>query len=339
MELVFERDELADLDAAARRLALRELFGEHVAPDEVPRLVAEVADAIDGYGPLTELVRDDSVTDVLINGARDVWVERAGRLEKTSVSFDGEHHLAAFIGRLLARAHVRADASLPIADGRLPDGSRLHVVLPPVACDGPLVSLRRWPHRLTLEDLQAAGTLDDDEAAQLRTAVRERVSVIVSGATGTGKTTLANALLAYVGNDERVVIVEETPELRPACRHFVSLTSRSRNVEGAGQVSLGDLVRAALRMRPDRIVVGEVRGAEALAALGAMSSGHEGSIMTVHARSPDEALDRLVSLSLEARSGASPQSLAAAVRRAFGLVVQLVRDGDARRISAISRIG
>jgi pilus assembly protein CpaF len=336
LELVYGHAELADLDPAERRLELRRLLASEVQPDELSQSVSTVADAIDGYGPLSELMRDNAVTDVLVNGPFDVWVERAGRLGRSEVRFASREELEVLADRLLARAGARADAAKPVADALLPDGSRLCVVLPPVGRDGPLLALRRFPSSpWTLRDLTGLGMLSPNHARQLADCVKQRVAVVVSGATGTGKTTLANALLGEISPHERVVIIEETPELRPGCAHWVSLATRSENIEGAGRVELTDLVRTALRMRPDRLVVGEVRGSEALVALSALATGHEGSILTVHARSAADALERIVTLALGASSGASEAALRTAARRAFGLVVHLRRDGGLRVVDEV----
>jgi pilus assembly protein CpaF len=334
MELVFARDELADLDPPARRLALRSLVaGKDAGPDAV----AELADAIDGFGRLSALMADDSVTDVLVNGPAQVWVERAGRLERTDVRFRSAAELRLLIERLIGDAGGRIDASEPLTSARLADGSRVHGALPPLAPDGPLLSIRRHPTPMpALADLEVRGTLTASEGRLLETAVRERRNIAVSGATGTGKTTLLNALLEFVGPGERVVTVEETPELRPRCAHAVALVARSANVEGRGAVGLQRLVVEALRMRPDRIVVGEVRGSEALAALAAMSTGHEGSMVTVHARSASEVVDRLAALGMRVASGLSQRSLVEETRRALDLVVFLRREGGHRRVAEIA---
>ena len=334
--LIATRDDLADLDPAERRLALRDLLVADVPAADLAALVAEVANEIDGFGPLTELMDDDSVTDVLVNGPEEIWVERSGELEPTALSFAGSDALREFADRFLARAGVRVDVSNPIADGRLPDGSRIHVVLPPIAPDGPLVSIRRFPRRrLRLDDLVAAGTATRDQARRLAAAVADRETIAIGGGTGSGKTTLLGALLSLVDRRERIVVVEEVPELRSPGGHAVSLVARPPNHEGAGAVSLEVLVRAALRMRPDRIVVGEVRGAEALDALAGMATGHEGSMVTVHARSAADVVDRLVSLALRASSGASEAALASQARRSLDVIVYLERRRGARRVAAI----
>ena len=336
LERVLAHDELADLDPAERRLALRRvLLDEHDAVD-VPASLGELADAIDGFGPLTPLMDEDGVTDVLVNGPRDVWIERRGRLTTTPVCFEGDEDLRAFIERMLASTGRRADASKPIADARLRDGSRIHVVLPPIAPAGPLVSIRRFPSSpLTLTDLVSSGTMNDGQAAHLRRAIGERATIAISGGTGSGKTTLLNALLGQIPDGQRVVVLEETPELS-AGGHHVSLLTRDENLEGAGGVDLEALVRASLRMRPDRIVIGEVRGREALAALAAMSVEHPGSLVTLHARSAAAVPERLVSLALLARSGVSQDALHRQVAAAFDLFVHVERGrrGE-RRVSQI----
>lgn len=331
LDLAFERDSLAELDPAARRLALRDLVHDHVEDGDAHRLLSQLADAIDGYGPLSQLMRDPTITDVLVNGPDEVWVERRGRLERVPGAFESLPLFEAFIDRFLGAAGSRVDASSPLGDARLPDGSRIHVVLPPVASK-PLLSIRKFPVRpLDLGDMVMTSMMDLDIADRLIRSVRDRCNILISGRTGTGKTTLLNALLGVVPDDERVVLIEETAELHPACVHVVSLLARSPNLEGKGSIELSALVRAALRMRPDRIVVGEVRGPEALTALDALSTGHEGSLLTVHARSASEAVDRVASLASRAAPGENLKELQERVMAVFGLIVQLGRDPDGRR--------
>ncbi len=319
LERVLDNDWLATLDPAERRLALRDLL----PPDEV----AEVAEHVDGYGPLADVMSRPGVTDVLVNGPREVWAEQDGTLVRVPLAWPDADALRDFVDRLLARGGACVDAARPVADGRLPDGSRIHVVLPPIAPHGPLVSIRRFPGaRFTLEGLVCNGMLTEPEASGLRDLVAARTSIVVSGATGSGKTTLLNALLALVGTEERVVTIEETPELGPFESHVVSLVARPPNVEGAGAVDLDALVRASLRMRPDRIVVGEVRGREAAAALAAMATGHEGSLLTLHARSAAQAPERFAAL-----AGTD----VARVLDAVGAFVHVARREGARRVEEI----
>lgn len=332
--LVLRRDELADMSPAERRLALRSLARE-AGIDDPATAVAEVAEEIDGFGPLTALMMGD-ITDVLVNGPHDIWVERGGELRRTDVKFRDETSLLRFLERMLGRAGARLDRSQPIADARLPDGSRIHAVLPPVAPSGPLVSIRRFPAEpFSLDGLVAGSMMTAEQAEILRSLVRERRSIVIAGRTGTGKSTLLDALLGIVPPEERIVTIEELPELRTLHPHRVALLARGANVEGRGAITLDELVRAALRMRPDRIVVGEVRGAESLTALEAMSTGHAGSMMTVHARGAEVALDRLLTLALQASSGASESSLQRQIDDAIDAVVFLDRDHGRRRVATI----
>lgn len=334
-DLAFEHPELAQLDPAARRLAVRDLV---LASDGDPSQAALLADEIDGWGPLTALMRDPEISDILVNAHDDVRIERRGALESSEVRFDDASHLERSVQRWLGRSGARADAAQPIADARLADGSRLHVVLPPVSPHGPLVSIRRFPRRFSLEELVTTGCLDRAQAGLLRAAVRARRSIAIAGATGTGKTTLLNALLQEVSGAERVVTIEEVPEISVPGHHVVSLAARAGNVEGAGEITLRELVRASLRMRPDRIVVGEVRGAEAMDALDAMATGHRGSMITVHASSPEEVPSRLAALAMHGRSAASEASLADRISRALDIVVFLERIDGARRASFVGTL-
>ena len=337
VDFVMERNELATLDPPERRLVLRQLLFDRFG-NEGASAAGPIADLIDGYGPITDAMRDPGVTDVLINGPHEIWIERCGRLERSSKTFADRAALSSFVERLIGACGGRIDMSSPIADARLTDGSRLHAVLPPLAPQGPLVSIRRFPSvSFTLDDLTRFEMLSREQAELLRAGVRDRRSIVIGGGTGTGKTTLLNALLGEVPVSERVVVIEETPELRPRCGHSVSLVSRSSNVEGKGRIELQDLLRAALRMRPDRIVVGEVRGPEALVALDAMSTGHDGSFVTVHARSCSEVVDRMISLAMQGGAG-DESSLRARFTRAFDLSVHLTRRDGKRVVESIEEI-
>jgi pilus assembly protein CpaF len=336
-DLVLDHTDLAELDPAERRLALRNLVRTDL--DGVPGpMVRELTASIDGCGPLAPLMADPCVTDILINGPGEVWIDSGEGLARTSLRID-PLELAALVERAVGDRGGRVDVSSPIADTWMKDGSRMHVVLPPIAPEGPIVSIRRFPATAySLVDLVGREMLDADEAERLTTAIQQRRSVLISGATGTGKTTLLGALLACVPASERIVTIEEVRELFRGPGHVVSLVTRAPNVEGTGAVDARTLVRAALRMRPDRIVVGEVRGAEAFDALSAMSTGHEGSLVTVHARSAAGALDRIASLALEADTGMSLEVIRLRVEAAFDLVVHLERRGRTRCVAEVLEV-
>ena len=335
-ELVYQHDEIADLDPAGRRLALRQILSD-AGVEDVAAGVAYLADEIDGSGPLSGLMNDDAVTDILVNGPDEVCIERDGVLMPTGCRFDSTEHLMQWCERQIARAGGRVDTSSPIADARLPDGSRIHVVLPPVAPSGPLVSIRRFGAcPLTLDELVELGSMTGAQAEILRSSITGGHSLVVSGATGTGKTTLLNALLDEVSPSERVVLIEELPELRANGTNRVSLIGRSANAEGRGSVSLAELVRASLRMRPDRIVVGEVRGPEALPALWAMRTGHSGTMLSIHAASVADASRRLVQLALMSDHAPSEDTLRHEVESCVDVHVHLGRHGRNRVVEEIA---
>jgi pilus assembly protein CpaF len=319
---------LATVRSAVARAVREE--GVLLPPDELARLVREVTDALAGLGPVQPLLRDPAVTDVLVNGPDEVWVERDGRLERTSVRFADAAAVHAAALRVLAPLGLRLDRGRPWVDARLPDGSRLHALLPPLAPGGPVISVRRFAAvNHTWEALRRSGAVPAAAARLLRQAVAARRAIVCCGRTGTGKTTLLNLLLAEVGDDERVLIIEDAPELRPRCRHAVRLEARPPNAEGAGEVTIRDLVRQALRMRPDRIVVGEVRGPEVIDMLQALATGHEGCMTTVHARAADEALVRLEGMALLA--GLPLSAARAQLGVGLDVLAVLSRGPDGRR--------
>jgi pilus assembly protein CpaF len=332
------RDGPADLDGRIRALVEREAALLDAGAREA--LVARVAERSFGLGPLEPLLRDASVDEVMVNGAGPVWVERAGRLEPTAVRFASTGALRDVIERILAPLGRRVDEAEPLCDARLPDGSRVNVVIPPLAPDGPILTVRRFRARgLSADDLVAAGTWEPPLRDLLARAVRARLSVLVSGGTGSGKTTTLNALSSFVPGDERIVTVEDTLELRLQQPHVVRLEARPANVEGRGEVTIRRLVRNALRMRPDRIVVGEVRGGEALDMLAAMTTGHDGSLSTIHAGSPEEALRRLETLALMAGVGLPHAAIREQVADALDLVVHQARLADGtRRVVAVAEV-
>jgi pilus assembly protein CpaF len=293
-----------------------------------------------GLGPLEDLLSDPTVEEVMVNGPGSVYVERGGCVEATDVVFSDEEELRNAIERILAPLGRRVDELSPMVDARLADGSRVNVVIPPLAIDGPAVSIRRFgARRLGPEELVELGTLTAAHRDLLEDAVAQRRSVLVSGGTGSGKTTLLNALSSFIAPGERVVTIEDAAELRLQRRHVVRLESRPASVEGRGEFTVRDLLRNALRMRPDRIVIGEVRGPEALDLLTALNTGHDGALSTVHANSPIDALRRLETLALMAGLGLPHAAIAEQARRGVDLVVQLERSADgARRVTEIAEV-
>jgi pilus assembly protein CpaF len=322
---------------------VRELVELEAAPlgaEDREALVARIVRDTVGLGPLEQLLADPSVEEVMVNGPDRVYVERGGRIEPTEVAFAGEEELRNAIERILAPLGRRLDELSPMVDARLADGSRVNAVIPPLAIDGPALSIRRFgARRPGPRELVELGTLDQAQLDLLGRAVAARRSVLVSGGTGSGKTTLLNALSGFIAEEERVVTIEDAAELRLRRRHVVRLESRPAGVEGRGEVTIRDLLRNALRMRPDRIVIGEVRGAEALDLLTALNTGHGGALSTVHANSPADALGRLETLALMAGLGLPHEAIAAQVRRGIDLVVQLERWADgSRRVVEIAEV-
>ncbi|WP_433082207.1 TadA family conjugal transfer-associated ATPase [Dactylosporangium sp. CA-052675] len=299
-------------------------------PPALPAIAGRLADEMAGTGPLATLLADPSVTDVLVNGG-EIWVDRGeGGLRRVAGSMGDEAYVRKLAQRLASNAGRRLDDASPFVDVRLPDGTRMHAVLPPVALRGPYLSLRTFRRRaFTLDELERCGTLDPGAAGLLRAVVAARLPYLVTGGTGTGKTTVLASLLSIVPFGERVVIVEDAAELRPAHPHVVALQARVANVEGAGQVTLRDLVRQALRMRPDRLIVGECRGAEIIDLLGALNTGHEGGAATLHANSPADVPARLEALGL--LGGVPRAALHAMVVSALRIVVHLHRTATGRR--------
>jgi pilus assembly protein CpaF len=328
-ELAEEVRELVEVEAALLGEADREALTSLILRDTV------------GLGPLEDLLADPAVEEVMVNGADRVYVERAGRLESTGLAFADEEELRNTIERILAPLGRRVDELSPMVDARLADGSRVNVVIPPLAVDGPALSIRRFGSRRPgPRELVEMGTLGEAQRARLEQAVAERRSVLISGGTGSGKTTLLNALSSYIAAGERIVTIEDAAELRLQQRHVVRMESRPASVEGRGEVTIRDLLRNALRMRPDRIVIGEVRGAEALDLLTALNTGHEGALSTVHANSPADALSRLETLALMAGVGLPHEAIAGQVRRGIDLVVHLQRRPDgSRKVVEIAEVG
>src|SRR3954471_19155105 len=310
--------------------------------DEAARrhLVELIAERSFGLGPLESLLRDPAVDEVMVNGPGAVWVERAGRLEPTGVAFASDADVRHAIERILAPLGRRVDEAEPLCDARLPDGSRVNVVIPPLAVDGPVLTIRRFRRRgLSPDDLVELGTWTPPLRDVLHRAVAGRLNMLVSGGTGSGKTTTLNALSSFIAADERVVTIEDAAELRLQQPHVVRLEARPPGLEGRGEVSIRRLVRNALRMRPDRIVVGEVRGPEALDMLSAMTTGHDGSLSTVHAGSAEEALRRLETLALMADVGLPHAAIREQIADAVDLVVHQARLPDgSRKVVGLSEV-
>jgi pilus assembly protein CpaF len=304
------------------------------------RLADELLDDLLGLGPLEALLRDLSITEVLVNGPHEAFVERGGQLEEVPLRFRDADHLLQVIDRIVSRVGRRVDESSPMVDARLPDGSRVNAVVPPLALKGPTLSIRRFGARpLSLEDLLRARALTPEMAALLEAAVGARLNVVVSGGTGSGKTTLLNVLSRFIPPRERIITIEDAAELRLQQRHVIPLETRPPNVEGKYGVSMRDLLRNALRMRPDRIVVGECRGPEALDMMQAMNSGHEGSLTTLHANSPRDALTRLETLILMGGLDLPLRAMRRQIVSAIQLIVQADRlAGGARRVTSVTEV-
>src|SRR5829696_4044545 len=320
----------SDVDGQVRDLVDRE--APALSEDDRLALAERVVRLAAGLGPLESLFADGDVDEVMVNGPGDVWVERAGRLERTDVRFDSDADLRHAIERILAPLGRRVDEASPLCDARLPDGSRVNVVIPPLSLGGACLTIRRFRREgFSLRDLVTGGTLSPTVAELLAVAVASRASVLVSGGTGSGKTTTLNALSGAIPGGERIVTVEDAAELRLRQRHVVRLESRPANLEGRGEVTIRQLVRNALRMRPDRIVVGEVRGPEALDMLQALNTGHDGSLTTVHANSPQDALRRVETLALMAGVGLPHEAVREQVASAIDLIVHQARLPDGSR--------
>src|SRR5215472_3537995 len=307
---------------------------------ERERLAREVLDEVFGLGPLEPLLQDPTINDILVNNHKLVYVERSGLLEETNVMFKDDAHLMHIIEKIVAAVGRRVDESSPMVDARLPDGSRVNVIIPPLAIDGPTLSIRRFGHvPLTADDLLTNRTLTPPMLELLREAVKARLSMVISGGTGAGKTTFLNVLSGYISDRERIVTIEDSAELQLKQRHIVRLECRPPNVEGKGAVMQRQLVINSLRMRPDRIIVGEVRGEEALDMLQAMNTGHDGSLTTVHANTPRDAIARLETMALMANLNLPEKAVRRQIASAVTLVLQVSRFSDGtRRLTHITEI-
>jgi pilus assembly protein CpaF len=313
---------------------------ERITTEERQALIAGIVDDVLGYGPIEPLLHDESVTEIMVNGHRQVFVERRGKLEDAGVQFASDEHLLRVIDRVVSAVGRRVDEASPMVDARLADGSRVNVIIPPLALRGPVLTIRKFARdALTADDLVALGSLSPDAVEFLRACVCGKLNILISGGTGVGKTTLLNALSSFIPSDERIITIEDAAELQLQQRHVVSLESRPSNIEGQGEVRIRELVRNALRMRPDRIIVGEVRGPETVDMLQAMNTGHEGSLTTIHANTPRDALSRLETLVLTAGVDLPLRAIREQISSAFDLVVQLSRlvDGS-RRVTHVTEV-
>lgn len=332
-ELVAERVEMvAD--------KLLDESGQHLSRSDRRRIINEIIDEAIGFGPITPLLKDPEITEVMVNGPRQVYVERGGRLELTGVTFRDDQHVMHIIEKIVAPLGRRIDESTPMVDARLPDGSRVNAIIPPLALNGPTVTIRKFfQDPLTVDDLLTLETLTGKMALFLEACVRARLNLVVSGGTGSGKTSMLNILSSFIPADERIVTIEDAAELQLRQEHVVTLESRPPNVEGRGEITIRDLVRNALRMRPDRIIVGEVRSGEALDMLQAMNTGHDGSLTTVHANSPRDVLSRLETMVLMAGMDLPVRAIREQISSAVDVIVHMARLKDgSRKVTRITEV-
>jgi pilus assembly protein CpaF len=330
--------EMASLSLTQRRARLERVVG-HLVSREGPvlsnrdraALIRRVVDEALGLGVLEPLLADEDVTEIMVNGAGDVFIERAGRIERVDTRFTSEDQLYQTIDRIVSAVNRRVDESSPMVDARLPGGERVNVIIPPLSLSGPVVTIRRFPRPYRLEELVAKGSLDPVMAAFLAACIRTRLNVLISGGTGSGKTTMLNSLSAFVPPGERIITIEDSAELSLQQQHVIRLESRPANVEGHGEITIRDLVRNSLRMRPDRIIVGEVRGGETMDMLQAMNTGHEGSLCTVHANSSDDAILRLETLASMSELNIPSESLRDQINGAIDVIIHLARTADGVR--------
>lgn len=330
-----------ELTAQIRQAVFDFLRGEStpLSQSEREEIVEQIIYEVTGLGPIEPLFRDQTISDILVNGAREIFIERKGRLSRVNASFRNDAHLLAVIDRIVTRVGRRVDESSPMVDARLPDGSRVNAIIPPLALDGPMLSIRRFGAGFTVPQLVATGAMTEEMVNLLAGCVVARLNMLISGGTGSGKTTMLNALSSFIPGSERVVTIEDAAELRLQQEHVVRLETRPPNAEGRGEVVARDLVKNALRMRPDRILVGEVRSAEALDMLQAMNTGHEGSLTTIHANSPRDALARLETMILFAGTNLPNKAMREQISSALDVIVQVSRLSDgSRRVISITEV-
>ena len=339
---LFKQEMTEDLHERVMRSVTEQLVLDRtpLTREERRQIVREITDDILGYGPLEQLLRDDSITEVMVNAYNRIYCERAGRIERTTAAFVDNAHLLRIIDKIVSQVGRRVDEASPMVDARLPDGSRVNAIIPPLSLKGPTLTIRKFSRDpYTMNDLVNFGSVSPKAAQFLAACVKGKLNILISGGTGTGKTTTLNAMSAFVPEDERIVTIEDAAELQLQQEHVITLESRPPNIEGQGEVRIRELVRNALRMRPDRIIVGEVRGAETLDMLQAMNTGHEGSLTTIHANSPRDALSRLETLVLTAGLDLPLRAIREQISSAFDVLVQITRlvDGS-RRITHITEV-
>jgi pilus assembly protein CpaF len=334
-------------DAKAVRSTIEEMFNKFIDEDGIvitrvdrQRMLEQILDEILGFGPIEPLLKDDTVTEVMVNGPFRTYVERKGKLQLSDVTFTNDDHVMRVIERIIAPLGRRVDESKPYEDARLPDGSRVNIIIPPLALNGPVITIRKFPkYRITVEDYVKFGTATSEMMEFLRACVEARLNMFISGGTGSGKTTLLNIVSGFIPEDERIVTIEDAAELRLVQDHVVRLESRAANIEGKGAVSIKDLVKNALRMRPERIVVGECRGGEALDMLQAMNTGHDGSLSTGHANSPRDMISRLETMCLMAGIDLPARAIKEQIASALDVIIQISRLKDgSRKITNITEV-
>jgi pilus assembly protein CpaF len=340
---LFKRDgATGDLNERVTRAVTEQLVLDRtpLTREERRQIIREITDDILGYGPLEPFLRDDSITEVMVNAHDRIYIERLGKIERTEAAFVDNAHLLRIIDKIVSQIGRRVDEASPMVDARLPDGSRVNAIIPPLALKGPTLTIRKFSRDpYTMNDLISFGSISPKAAQFLAACVKGKLNILISGGTGTGKTTTLNAMSAFIPGDERIVTIEDAAELQLQQEHVITLESRPPNIEGSGEVRIRELVRNALRMRPDRIIVGEVRGPETLDMLQAMNTGHEGSLTTIHANSPRDALSRLETLVMTAGVELPLRAIREQVSSAFDLLVQISRlvDGS-RRITHVTEV-
>ena len=339
---LFKQEMTEDLHERVLRAVTEQLVLDRtpLTREERRQIVREITDDILGYGPIDAFLRDDSVSEIMVNAFDRIYCERSGKLERTNAAFVDDAHLLRIIDKIVSQVGRRVDEASPMVDARLPDGSRVNAIIPPLSLRGPTLTIRKFSRDpYTMDDLITFGSVSPKAAQFLAACVKGKLNILISGGTGTGKTTTLNAMSAFVPDDERIVTIEDAAELQLQQDHVITLESRPPNIEGQGEVRIRELVRNALRMRPDRIIVGEVRGAETLDMLQAMNTGHEGSLTTIHANSPRDALSRLETLVLTAGVDLPLRAIREQTSSAFDLLVQITRlvDGS-RRITHITEV-